>query len=147
MCPTHLNMEAEPVSVTSISLVFRVQDDGRNPKPQQLLSVTQHRQIPWESASCAQSFLKSKEHFNSWATINFSKKVSAACSLVLPVHLIILIPRPVMWPPLWSSGQSSWLKIRRPGFDSRHYQKKKQWLWNGVHSASWVQLRSYLIEK
>jgi hypothetical protein len=25
--------------------------------------------------------------------------------------------------PLWSSGQSSWLQIRRPGFDSRHYQK------------------------
>jgi hypothetical protein len=25
-------------------------------------------------------------------------------------------------PPLWSSGQSSWLQIRRPGFDSRHYQ-------------------------
>jgi hypothetical protein len=32
-------------------------------------------------------------------------------------------------PPLWSSGQSSWLQIRRPGFDSRHYQifwKKKK---------------------
>jgi hypothetical protein len=28
-------------------------------------------------------------------------------------------------PPLWSSGQSSWLQTRRPGFDSRHYQKKK----------------------
>jgi hypothetical protein len=28
-------------------------------------------------------------------------------------------------PPLWSSGQSSWLQIRRPGFDSTHYQKKK----------------------
>jgi hypothetical protein len=27
-------------------------------------------------------------------------------------------------PPLWSSGQSSWLQIRRSGFDSRHYQKK-----------------------
>jgi hypothetical protein len=26
--------------------------------------------------------------------------------------------------PLWSSGQSSWLQIRRPGLDSRHYQKK-----------------------
>jgi hypothetical protein len=26
--------------------------------------------------------------------------------------------------PLWSSGQSSWLEIRKPGFDSRHYQKK-----------------------
>jgi hypothetical protein len=29
-------------------------------------------------------------------------------------------------PPLWSSGQSSWLQIRRPGFDSRHYQKTKK---------------------
>jgi hypothetical protein len=27
-------------------------------------------------------------------------------------------------PPLWSSGQSSWVQIRRPGFDFRHYQKK-----------------------
>jgi hypothetical protein len=25
---------------------------------------------------------------------------------------------------LWSSGQSSWLQIWRPGFDSRYYQKK-----------------------
>jgi hypothetical protein len=30
-----------------------------------------------------------------------------------------------IWPPLWSSGQSSWLQIRKPGFDSRHYQEKK----------------------
>jgi hypothetical protein len=30
----------------------------------------------------------------------------------------------VYGPPLWSSGQSSWLQIWRPGFDSRHYQKK-----------------------
>jgi hypothetical protein len=29
-------------------------------------------------------------------------------------------------PPLWSSGQSFWLQILRPGFDSRHYQKKKR---------------------
>jgi hypothetical protein len=27
-------------------------------------------------------------------------------------------------PPLWSSGQSCSLQIRRSGFDSRHYQKK-----------------------
>jgi hypothetical protein len=32
---------------------------------------------------------------------------------------------PCFRPPVWSSGQSSWLQIRRPGFDSRHYQKKK----------------------
>jgi hypothetical protein len=30
-----------------------------------------------------------------------------------------------LWPPLWSSGQSSWLQIRRPGFDFRQYQKIK----------------------
>jgi hypothetical protein len=29
-------------------------------------------------------------------------------------------------PPLWSSGQSFWLQIRRPGFDSWHYQNKKK---------------------
>jgi hypothetical protein len=27
-----------------------------------------------------------------------------------------------LWPHLWSSGQSSWLQIQRPGFDSRRYQ-------------------------
>jgi hypothetical protein len=27
-----------------------------------------------------------------------------------------------VWPPLWSSGQSSWLQIQRSGFDSRSYQ-------------------------
>jgi hypothetical protein len=27
-----------------------------------------------------------------------------------------------LWPPLWSSGQSSWLQIQRSGFDSRIYQ-------------------------
>jgi hypothetical protein len=37
-------------------------------------------------------------------------------------------------PPLWSSGQSSWLQIRRPGFDSRHYQKKVVGLERGPHS-------------
>jgi hypothetical protein len=30
----------------------------------------------------------------------------------------------ILRPPLWSSGQSSWLQMRRPRFDSRHYQKK-----------------------
>jgi hypothetical protein len=28
----------------------------------------------------------------------------------------------IKWPPLLPSGQVSWLQIRRPGFDSRHYQ-------------------------
>jgi hypothetical protein len=40
--------------------------------------------------------------------------------------LLLLLLLLLLWPPLWSSGQSSWLQIRRPGFDSRHYQKKKK---------------------
>jgi hypothetical protein len=41
-------------------------------------------------------------------------------------------------PLLWSHGQSSWLQIRRPGFDSRHYQKKS----NGSGTGS-TQPREY----
>jgi hypothetical protein len=43
---------------------------------------------------------------------------------------------------LWSIGKSSWLQLQRcPGFS------EKEWVWNVVHSASWVQLKSYLEEK
>jgi hypothetical protein len=48
-------------------------------------------------------------------------------SRIVVVVLLFLVVRPTYsskGPPLWSSGQSSWLQIRRPGFDSRHYQKK-----------------------
>jgi hypothetical protein len=34
----------------------------------------------------------------------------------------IFIPVHVFRPPLWYNGQSSWLQIQRPGFDSRCYQ-------------------------
>jgi hypothetical protein len=34
-----------------------------------------------------------------------------------------------------------------PGSIPGTTRKKKQWVWNGVHSASRVQRRSYLIEK
>jgi hypothetical protein len=36
------------------------------------------------------------------------------------VYFILLLG-----PPLWSSDQSSWLQIRRPGFNSRNYLIKK----------------------
>jgi hypothetical protein len=41
-------------------------------------------------------------------------------------------------PPLLSSGQRSWLKIQRSGFDSRRYQiffSEKGWVWNGVQAV------------
>jgi hypothetical protein len=40
------------------------------------------------------------------------------------LYLYIYIYIYIYGPPLWSSGKSSWLQIRRLGFDSRHYQKK-----------------------
>jgi hypothetical protein len=38
----------------------------------------------------------------------------------------LVILEAILLPPLWSNGQSFWLQIRRPGFDSRHYQKKEK---------------------
>jgi hypothetical protein len=37
--------------------------------------------------------------------------------------MLISVAYIAVGPPLWSSGQNSWLQIRRPGFDSRHYKK------------------------
>jgi ribosomal protein L37E len=54
---------------------------------------------------------------------------------ISPYEICVLCTRP----PLWSSGQSSWLQIRRHGFDSRHYQKKK---FSGSGTGS-TQLREY----
>jgi hypothetical protein len=49
-------------------------------------------------------------------------------------------------PPLWSSSQSSWSRGQGSIPGATRFSKK-WWAWNGVHSASWVQLRSYLEEK
>jgi hypothetical protein len=64
----------------------------------------------------------------------------------LPILTDIFHTFPLCWPPLWSSGRSSWLQIQMSGLDSRLYQIFWR-VWSGVHSASWVQLRSYLEEK
>jgi hypothetical protein len=45
-----------------------------------------------------------------------SKKRAVTQRLVSNVWKLISKMRP----PLWSSGKSSWLQIRRPGFDSQH---------------------------
>jgi hypothetical protein len=53
-----------------------------------------------------------------------------------------------MGPHLWSSGQSSGYSSRGPGsIPGATRFSEKQWVWNGVHSASWAQLRRYLEEK
>jgi hypothetical protein len=51
-------------------------------------------------------------------------------------------------PPLWTSGQSSWLQIQVPCSIPGHTRfSEKKWVWNGVHSASWLQLRGCFKEK
>jgi hypothetical protein len=57
-----------------------------------------------------------------WSMLN-TMLICKVCNYV-PSCILFCMGQNV-WPPLWSSGQSSWLQIRRPGFDSRHYQKKK----------------------
>jgi hypothetical protein len=41
---------------------------------------------------------------------------------LVEVNLIFYIYLSTYRPPLWSSGQSSWLQIQRSGFDSRRYE-------------------------
>jgi hypothetical protein len=69
-------------------------------------------------------------------------------SLLLSLGLFFnfLILYTIGRPPLWSSGQSSWLQILSPGFDSRHYQKKVVGLERGPLSLVST-TDSYLIEK
>jgi hypothetical protein len=40
----------------------------------------------------------------------------------LPTFQQLFKVQDLSWPPLWSSGQSSWLQIQRSGFDSPRYQ-------------------------
>jgi hypothetical protein len=56
---------------------------------------------------------------------------------------------PEEWPPVWSSGQSFWLQIQRSQvrFPDLPDFLRSRGVWNGVHAASWWQLRSYLNEK
>jgi hypothetical protein len=56
------------------------------------------------------------------------------------IVMILMNPNVSIRPPLWSSGQSSWLQIRRHGFDFRHYQKKSSGSGTGStqpHKYNW----------
>jgi hypothetical protein len=44
------------------------------------------------------------------------------CNRTARCNTIIYIVQDATRPPLWSTGQSSWLQIQRPGLDSRRYQ-------------------------
>jgi hypothetical protein len=48
--------------------------------------------------------------------------VKQVADLILDISMNNYEVIPNFIPPLWSSGQSSWLQIQRPGFDSQRYQ-------------------------
>jgi hypothetical protein len=48
---------------------------------------------------------------------NTSDQFSVVYSAALPDYKIIRL-----WPPPWSSGQSSWLQVQSSGFVSQRYQ-------------------------
>jgi hypothetical protein len=69
--------------------------------------------------ACTCPVLWYEQQFGNFRTTrHLPRMVSISGSNILEIWLSLR-------PPLRSSGQSSWLQIRRPGFDSRHYQKKK----------------------
>jgi hypothetical protein len=54
---------------------------------------------------------------DSLSALTRTQKMTITAGIIHSLHKL-------MWSVvfgLWSSGQSSWLQIRRPGFNSRHY--------------------------
>jgi hypothetical protein len=65
------------------------------------------------------------------------------CFITAVIKVAFLVRRP----PLWSSGESSWLQVRRPGFDSRHYQKEKEVMGLERGTLSLVSITEELLDR
>jgi hypothetical protein len=108
-----------------------------------LLFTPQQQTLDRTYNTCSTNEVKMcRLHANMFSFIAFfrsSSYISFTCLYFLLVLMFI-------GPPLWSLGQSSWLQIQRSRVrfpcPTRFPEK-----WNGVHSASWRQLGSYLNEK
>jgi hypothetical protein len=63
------------------------------------------------------------------------------CMIVCLLYLVcIIVCLRLIGPPLWSSGKSFWLLTQgsRVRFPALPDFSEQQWVWNGVHSASWT---------
>jgi hypothetical protein len=67
-------------------------------------------------------------------------------SYLIPLYVTPLMP--IYTPPLWSSGQSSWMQTQksRVRFPALPDFSEYQWVWNGVHSAL-VRVNEELLER
>jgi hypothetical protein len=86
-----------------------------------------------------------------WNSVLYALHFSLTCQNILCFHAAI---KKTQFDTLFSEDDRlCGLVVRVLGYRSGGpgsipgTTKKKMWFWNGVHSASWVQLRSYLIEK
>jgi hypothetical protein len=57
-----------------------------------------------------------------WISVCTSYNCYYFPSTIASIFTSLLLLLLLLWPPLWSSGQSSWLQSLRSGFDSRGYQ-------------------------
>jgi hypothetical protein len=76
--------------------------------------------VTWQTdVICFQKCDLGPPHFHEGSYKNNSLGAFRYYLILNNVFLLLLC---LSWPPLWSSGQSSWLQILRSGFDSRRYQ-------------------------
>jgi hypothetical protein len=76
--------------------------------------------LPVKHSSWSGTRIKQILHYSVNNYINYIKYPNAFRFHNKYIKLYFNYPYVKQRPPLWSSGQSSWLQIRRPGFDSRH---------------------------
>jgi hypothetical protein len=75
----------------------------------------------WASEHCHRAIVIPAPHSGDPQSTSRPHDVLWGCLwfLLVPTFKYINIG---IWPPLWSSGQSSWVQIQRSGFDSQCYQ-------------------------
>jgi hypothetical protein len=70
----------------------------------------------------------------------FLATIAVTYTLIHITVVVIVFALYSLWPPLWSSGQSFWLLTQgsRVRFLTLPDVSEQQWVWTGVHSASWT---------
>jgi hypothetical protein len=115
-----LNVSLHGVTHQNIKLFMPTAVGTTNPMITNRLHRMELKLLEWETYWWASSTLSTHGAPHHTA---FSKSDWSKARWDLQCMIVICCVTSEMRPPLWSSCQSSWLQIRRPGFDSRHYQK------------------------